>query len=309
MSSTRGPLRTRSASRWPARLNGAPSIQRVVKPSVRSSALKTSPTCRTPARFIVPLLMLTTRSSSASAASWSASTAAAIVDTSFESPGCPGTRAVAVIARQAIAMSFMGRRYTGDSPQPEPFLGTVPGDCPQPGPSCGHWGLSPIAIHLGTVPNTHARAARHRALSARAPGSRGRATPRAREAGEPVPRADGGSAADVVARRGRPPTATHRQADRLRVRRAALPGAAPDDRGTAALEGRRRRAHGPHEPRRVRLFGRHVGPDRGRIRRSAPRFTWWRASRRSTTTTPADSKCSARRRRYLPHDSPASAAR
>ena len=175
-------------------------------------------------------------------------------------------------------MSFMGRRYTGDSPQPEPFLGTVPGDCPQPGPSCGHWGLSPIAIHLGTlgtVPNRdpfgdcprlrYARAARHRALSARARGARGRATPRAREAGEPVPRADGGSAADVAARRGRPPAATHRQADRLRVRRAALPGAAPDDRGTAALEGRRRRAHGPHEPRRVRLFGRHVGPDRGRI--------------------------------------------
>src|SRR5580765_5375119 len=148
MSRTRGPWRTRSATRWPARLNGAPSIQRVVKPSVRSSALKTSPTCRTPARFIVPLLMLTTRSSSASAASWSASTAAAIVDTSFESPGCPSTPAVAVIARQAIAMSFMAGSLSQlttvvDARAPKQntaaYLGTVPN-------RGARWGLSPVPM-------------------------------------------------------------------------------------------------------------------------------------------------------------------
>ena len=43
----------------------APSTHRVRKPSPSSSARKTSPTARTPAKFMVPLLMFTTRSSSA----------------------------------------------------------------------------------------------------------------------------------------------------------------------------------------------------------------------------------------------------
>ena len=63
----RARARRARATRCPARLNAAPSTHRVVKPSASSSARNTSPTARTPAKFIVPLLMLTTRSSSASA--------------------------------------------------------------------------------------------------------------------------------------------------------------------------------------------------------------------------------------------------
>ena len=78
MSRSRGPRPVRSATRWPARLKPAPSTQRVVKPSASSSARNASPTRRTPAKFIVPLLMFTTRSSSASAWALRSSTALAM---------------------------------------------------------------------------------------------------------------------------------------------------------------------------------------------------------------------------------------
>ena len=51
----------------PGALEGAPSIQRVLKPSASNSCRKILPTSCTPLKFWVPLLMLTTRSSSASA--------------------------------------------------------------------------------------------------------------------------------------------------------------------------------------------------------------------------------------------------
>ena len=150
-------------------------------------------------------------------------------------------------------MSFMGRRYTGDSPQPEPFLGTVPGDvpnhdqlrtlgtvpnrdpvadigdCPQ---SRSIWGLSPIH---------YARAARHRALPRRARAARRRATAssacgsRARSCCAPSIRRSTAVAGQTVVRRcgGSASASSSSSTGEL------LPGAAPDDRGAAALEGRR----------------------------------------------------------------------
>ena len=56
-----------SATRCPARLKGAPSTQRVLNPRASNSCRKILPTSCTPLKFWVPLLMLTTRSSSASA--------------------------------------------------------------------------------------------------------------------------------------------------------------------------------------------------------------------------------------------------
>src|SRR5262245_25912655 len=65
--------------RWPARRKGAPSTQRVVKPSASNCGRSTSATCRTPAKFMVPLLILTMRSRRASASALDESTAEAMV--------------------------------------------------------------------------------------------------------------------------------------------------------------------------------------------------------------------------------------
>ena len=64
---------------------GAPSTHRVVKPSESSSARSTSATRRTPAKFIVPLLMSTMRCSSARARALSASTYRTTARSSTES--------------------------------------------------------------------------------------------------------------------------------------------------------------------------------------------------------------------------------
>src|SRR5688500_2244088 len=77
-----------SATRCPARLNGAPSTHWVLNPSLSNSARKTLPTSRTPAWFWVPLLMLTERSSSASASSLCASMKVTSAFSSVVKPVC-----------------------------------------------------------------------------------------------------------------------------------------------------------------------------------------------------------------------------
>ena len=81
---------------------------------------------------------------------------------------------------------------------------------------------------------------------------------------EPVA-AEDRTAADPLGRgpRGRAP-APYRQADRDRARRRSVAGAAPDDRGPAALARAGREARAQGRPCRLRFSGRHAGADRVR---------------------------------------------
>src|SRR5918993_1473171 len=115
-----GPGPACSATRCPARLNGVPSTHCVLKPSASNSCWKILPTARTPSKFCVPLLMLTTCSSVFNAASLLASMKATIFASSAVSaprPPCPAGAPVNVppATRQPTITadtSFMASLYS-----------------------------------------------------------------------------------------------------------------------------------------------------------------------------------------------------
>ena len=105
ISRRRGPRVPWLASRWPARSKGAPSIHWVLNPSCLNSRSNTEPTLRTPARFMVPLLISTVSWSSATARSWSPRTWAAILASTgsagLSAEAVPMQASRAIVAREA----------------------------------------------------------------------------------------------------------------------------------------------------------------------------------------------------------------
>src|SRR4051812_41031276 len=126
MSRSFGPGPGCSATRWPERLNGAPSTHRVVKPSESSSARSTSATRRTPAKFIVPLLMSTMRWRSARARALSASTYRTTARSSTDRAAAGCARSDGDIA-QAARRARLGA--SGDRRMPSSYR-----DVPRPAP-------------------------------------------------------------------------------------------------------------------------------------------------------------------------------
>ena len=110
MSRSRGPVPVRSATRCPARPKAAPSTHRVSKPSLSSSSRRMPPTCRTPAKFIVPLLMFTSRSSNARPSALRGPTASAIArSVASRGAGAAATGSGKFVARGVHATAAIQR--------------------------------------------------------------------------------------------------------------------------------------------------------------------------------------------------------
>ena len=104
--------------------------------------------------------------------------------------------------------------------------------------------------------NSHARAAGHHGLRRGAREAHRRPASRGVRVHSPFLVRTFDPPLDAAERQDRPGDSAHRQTDRLGLDDELVAGAAPDDRGTAALEGPRRQALGEERAGRLRLPGR-----------------------------------------------------
>src|ERR1035441_5480537 len=121
-----------------------------------------------------------------------------------------------------------------------------------------------VLVWCGSVLSfRHAGTSRHSGVYPRAGVARGGATAVGRAAGERVSAADGGASACERGGQGGARVAARGQADCVRVRERGVDGAAPDDRGAAALARGGREAGGKECAGGVRLSEWVAGADGG----------------------------------------------